>query len=124
MRLHHSLALIIATVLIMLSQQTLAHEGHDPEIPAKAVVIPASPRGEASSDTFELVAIARSGEIIIYLDRFATNEPVSDASLVVETPRGSVEAKAASDGIYRLAAPWAANPGRYDLIATVTKDSD
>src|SRR5262245_36077575 len=119
MRLHHSLALILASVLMMLSQQTLAHEGHDPDTPAKAVVTPASSRTEASSNAFELVAIARQGEITIYLDRFATNEPVSDANVVVETPQGSVQAKAASDSTYRLAAPWAANPGRYDLIATV-----
>jgi cobalt-zinc-cadmium efflux system membrane fusion protein len=124
MRLRYSLALITAFSLIMLGRQTLAHEGHDQDAPAKSVVIPASPRAEASSDAFELVATARSAEIIIYLDRFATNEPVSDANVVVETPQGSVEAKAASDGTYRLAAPWAAGPGRYDLIATVTKDSD
>jgi membrane fusion protein, heavy metal efflux system len=125
MRLHRLLALITAFALIVVpSQQTLAHEGQDHDATAKFVVLPASSRAEASSDLFELVAIAGSGEIIIYLDRFATNEPVSDANVVVETPQGSAEAKPASDGTYRLAAPWATGPGRYDLIATVTKDSD
>jgi membrane fusion protein, heavy metal efflux system len=125
MRLHRLLALITAFALIVVpSQKTLAHEGQDHDATAKFVVLPASSRAEASSDLFELVAIAGSGEIIIYLDRFATNEPVSDANVVVETPQGSVEAKPASDGTYRLAAPWAPGPGRYDLIATVTQDSD
>jgi cobalt-zinc-cadmium efflux system membrane fusion protein len=124
MRLCYSFALIIASALIMLSQQTLAHEGQDHDATPKSVEIPASPRGEASSDVFELVAIARSGEIIIYLDRFATNEPVVDANVVIETPQGNAEAKPASDGTYRFTAPWAERPGRYDLIATVTKDSD
>jgi hypothetical protein len=84
----------------------------------------ALPRAETSSGAFELVAIASAGEIVIYLDRFTTNEPITDALVAVETPQGSLEAKRASDGTYRLPAPWAAASGRYDLIATVTKDSD
>ena len=119
-----SLALIAAITLITPGQQTLAHEGQDHDATARSAVLPASPRTETSSDFFELVAIARSGEIIIYLDRFATNAPVVDANVVVETPQGSVEAKPASDGTYHLAAPWAERTGRYDLIATVTKDRD
>ena len=125
MRPHRLLALITAFALIVVpSPQTLAHEGQDHDPTAKSVVLPASSRAEASSDLFELVAIAGSGEIIIYLDRFATNGPVSDANVVVETPLGSAEAKPASDGTYRLTAPWAERSGRYDLIATVTKDTD
>jgi multidrug efflux pump subunit AcrA (membrane-fusion protein) len=49
---------------------------------------------------------------------------VPDANVLLETPNGSVAAKPANDGTYRLAAPWAALAGRYDLIATVTKGSD
>jgi hypothetical protein len=125
MRLRYSLPLIPALVLLLVaSQQTLAHEGHDHDAAAKSVALPASPRAEAASDSFELVAVANSGEIIVYLDRFATNEPVSDGNVAIETPQGSMEAKPASDGTYRIAAPWAALPGRYDLIATVTQGSN
>lgn len=125
MRLGRSRALITAVILLATSSlQATAHEGHDHDAPAKAVAVPALPRAETASETFELVATAGAGEVVIYLDRFATNEPVPDARVVVETPQGSVEAKGAGDGIYRLAAPWSASPGRYDLIATVTKDSD
>jgi membrane fusion protein, heavy metal efflux system len=119
-----SLALITTITLIIPGQQTLAHEEHDHDSTAKSAVVPATPRTGTSSDFFELVAVARSGEIIIYLDRFATNEPVVDANVVLETPQGSAEAKPASDGTYRLTAPWAERPGRYDLIATVTRDTD
>lgn len=125
MRPYRSLGLIAALVLFAItSQHAMAHEGHDHGAEAKSVALPALPRAEASSDTFELVAMARSGEIIIYLDRFVTNEPVPDANVLVETPNGSVEAKRASDGTYQVAAPWAQAPGRFDLIATVTKDGE
>lgn len=124
MRLGRLLALITAFALVMPGQRMLAHEGHDHDATAASVMLPASPRADAVSNSFELVAVAGSDEIIVYLDRFTTNEPVTDASVVVETPQGSAQAKPASDGTYRLAAPWAARPGRYDLIATVTKGND
>lgn len=112
----------LATALVSLisfSGMSLAHEGHD-HGDAKTAVVTALPRAAAASDAFELVAIAQSGELAIYLDRFVTNEPVTDAKLVFETPQGSIEAKRASDGIYRLPAPWSQNPGHHDLIATIT----
>ena len=81
-----------------------------------------SPRAEAASDVFELVAVARRGEMTIFLDRFASNEPVANATITVETPTGSVDAIPAADGIYNLTAPWSRTPGRYDLIFTVVSD--
>lgn len=98
-----------------------AHEGHD-HGPQAALARPdAAPRGEATSSAFELVAIAQGAELVIYLDRFATNEPVQGASIEVETPHGSAPATAAN-GFYRLDAPWLAKPGHVDLIVTVTAD--
>ena len=78
------------------------------------------PRGEAASDAFEIVAIARGENLEIYLDRFATNEPVIGATIEVETPSGSVKAAEGADGTYRLAAPWLAKSEHTDLIFTVT----
>lgn len=125
MRIGRSLALITAVLFLAVAGlQAPAHEGHDHGDAAKSVVVPALPRAETSSEAFELVAVASAGELVIYLDRFATNEPVPDALVTVETPQGSVEAKRASDGTHRLSAPWTASPGRYDLIATVTKGSE
>ena len=69
---------------------------------------------------FEIVAIARGENLEIYLDRFATNEPVIGATLEVESPGGPVKAAAGADGTYRVAAPWLAKGGRTDLIFTVT----
>ncbi len=125
MRFRYSLPLITALVLLLLpNQQALAHEGHDHGATENSIAPPALPRGEAATDSLELVAVAKSGEIIIHIDRFATNEPVTDGIVAMETPQGSVAAEPAGDGTYRLAAPWIAVPGRYDLIATVTQGND
>ncbi|MDO9296453.1 MAG: efflux RND transporter periplasmic adaptor subunit [Bradyrhizobium sp.] len=102
----------------------LAHDGHDHGAPppAPAAGSNLAPRTEAVSEHYELVAIARGGDLVIYLDRFATNESVDGASISVETSAGPEPARAAANEPYRLSAPWTAKPGSYDLIFTVSKD--
>ena len=112
-------ALAVTAVLCGAIAPASAHEGHDhgeqPPVSAGAL-----PRGEADSDAFEIVAIVRGENLEIYLDRFATNEPVTGATIEVESPGGPVKAAAGADGTYRVAAPWLAKSGRTDLIFTVT----
>ena len=112
-------ALAAAAVLCAAITPASAHEGHDHE-EQQPVSAGALPRGEADSDAFEIVAIVRGENLEIYLDRFATNEPVTGATLEVESPDGPVKAAASADGTYRVAAPWLAKGGRTDLIFTVT----
>ena len=83
-----------------------------------------APRAEAVSELHELVAIARGGELVIYLDRFATNESVDGATIEVETPAGPESVRAMASEPYRLSAPWSTKPGSYDLIFTVTRDGN
>ena len=112
-------ALAAAAVLCAAITPASAHEGHDHE-EQQPVSAGALPRGKADSDAFEIVAIVRGENLEIYLDRFATNEPVTGATLEVESPDGPVKAAASADGTYRVAAPWLAKSGRRDLIFTVT----
>src|SRR5262249_23942682 len=92
-------------------------EGHD-HAEEKKPVAPATltPRLEAYSGPFELVAVRQSGELLIYLDHSQTNEPITRAQVTVETPDGS-KAATLKNGVYRLAAPW--ERGSLDLIFTV-----
>ncbi len=105
-----------------------AHEGHDHGAPQAPVSKTIAPRGEAASAVFELVAIPRGDVLVLWLDRFATGEPITDATLEVETPAGPATAEAAADGSYRLSAPWLAtrDPGQdhLDLVVTVTAGTD
>jgi hypothetical protein len=107
----------VVAILLLMGGGSFAHEGHDhgeEKKPAGRVAL--SPRLEARSGPFELVALRQSGELLIYLDRFATNEPVTRAEITVETPDGPKET-ALKDGVYRLPAPW--GTGSLDLIFTV-----
>ena len=89
-----------------------AHEGHDHGAPPPPVSVTIAPRADASSADFELVAIARSAKLRIYLDTFRGNEPVEGAEIEVDGPGGTVKATATPDGAYALDAPWLARPGR------------
>lgn len=96
-----------------------AHDGHDHGDPAKAgPIATAHSRLEAHSGAFELVALLRQGELVIYLDHYETNAPIGDAAVTVETPVGPIAAETKGN-IYRIAAPWA-KAGAHELIFTVT----
>lgn len=111
------------TILLTAQQYLVAHEGHDHDAAPPPTTATIAPRGEATSEAFELVAIAEGGELAIYLDRFADNEPVEGAAIEVETPDGPLMAQAELGKPYRIPAPWLAKPGSYDLIFTVTADN-
>ncbi len=110
----------IVAILLMVSGTVFAHEGHDHGDETKtAAPATLTPRLEARSGPFELVALRRGDELLIYLDRSETNEPITGAQITVETPDGAKEASL-KDGVYRLAAPW---QGALDLIFTVAEGS-
>ena len=102
----------------------LAHEGHEHDAPVPAAISNLAPRAEAASELYELVAIARAGELVVYLDRFETNESVDGATIEVETPTGPEAARTVANEPYKLSAPWTNKPGSYDLIFTVTRDGN
>jgi hypothetical protein len=90
-----------------------------------------SPRVEAKSELFELVANLKPGELSILVDRYESNEPVLGAQLEVES--GSLKAVAAfradkGDYVVTDAAllKTLAAPGQHALVFTLVagKDSD
>jgi RND family efflux transporter MFP subunit len=106
-------------VMLITAGSARAHEGHDHGEQKAPITTAATPRLETASGPFELVALLKDGQLVIYLDRFKTNEPITGAQIMVETPKGPLNAEA-KDGTYRLAAPWA-GVDRLDLIFTVTE---
>ena len=101
----------------------VAHEGHKHGDEPPPPTVQTAPRATAASPLFELVAVATGTGLTIYLDRFDTNAPVLGATLDVETPAGPVSAVQDGD-IYLLEAPWAGQPGTYELLFTVAAATD
>ena len=83
----------VIAALLLFGANAPAHEGHDHSAQPAPANAGAAPRGTATSDAFELVAIVRDGELALFIDRFTTNEPLEGASVEIETPAGPVKAQ-------------------------------
>lgn len=95
---------VIASWLLTGASAAFGHGGEDHGAPPPAVGRTVLPRAVASSDEFEMVAVLDGKKLVIYLDRFASNEPVTGAKVEVE-----------GDGLKGIAAE--SSPGVYDLDA-------
>ena len=97
----------------------LADAGHDHGATPPAVPATLVPRIEAQSESFELLALLENGKLTLYLDRFATNEPVSNARIEIESGAFKAVAQPGADGVYTAPGEAFANPGQYPLVFTI-----
>jgi len=87
------------------------------------------PSFEARSEAFELVGRLQGGELSILINRFATNEPVLNATVEVENGNLKAPAKFHADmGDYAIDDPnmlkALAAPGEHSMVVTVLAGSD
>ncbi|MFM9902436.1 MAG: efflux RND transporter periplasmic adaptor subunit [Polaromonas sp.] len=101
-----------------------AGEGHDHGEAAPTAAGAASPRVNSSSDLFELVGVVERGEMVIYLDRFATNTPVTDAKIEVDVGTAKGLAEAQPDGTYHFNHAALGQAGTVPVSFTVTAGAD
>ena len=131
---HLPAAILSALLVAALAPAFAAPGAHGPNgehLDGPNVVRAASalPRIEASSEAFELVAELRTGELVIVVDRYASNEPVLGAKLEVESgPLKAVAAFRAEQGDY-VATDAAllkalAAPGEHGLVFTLVAGPD
>jgi len=121
----HRLLWACLAALPLVVGSVLAHEGHDEAPAARAPTSGLAPRVAAASPDIELLAELRKDTLLIYLDRFATNEPLSGATIEIEAGPNRGTAAPAGDGRYQVSTPWLARPGKHALVFTVhAKDLD
>jgi hypothetical protein len=118
---------ILSVVLACASWSAAAHGGEDHgtiETPA-AVSIPVAARAYAQTEDFELVAQIQGNNLNISLDRFATNVPVADAQIEVESGSAfKAQAQQLAPGVYTVRADALAAPGKYALSFSIqTEDA-
>jgi len=111
---------------MMLALSALAHAGGDSsdghshgEAATPAMTVDGAPRASAQTDEFELVAVLERRKLTLYLDRFATNEPVADAKIEVESGVIKAVATQIAPGVYSLPGEAFASPGKYPLAISV-----
>ncbi|WP_374673028.1 hypothetical protein [Ideonella sp.] len=97
--------------------------GDEPH-PASAASADAG-RVEAATDAFELVGRLEGSALVLYLNRYATSEPVAGATLELESgPLRAVATYQPDHGSYVVTEPRFVQalrrPGEHALVATVT----
>jgi hypothetical protein len=102
-----------------------ADAGHDHGTPhASGLASPAVARVEAQSDLFEIVGVVESGTMTLFVDRFATNDPVTGATIDLEVGPVKGSAQANPDGTYSFKHAALAEPGQYPVTFTINAGSD
>lgn len=120
MKLSNTLAACaIAALLIGLAPYARAGDGHDHGDAPPPAAGPALPRFSAVSELFELVGVVDGRELRLYLDHFADNSPVKDASLELEFDGVAVPVQAHADGEFEATLQAALKPGVVSVTATV-----
>jgi cobalt-zinc-cadmium efflux system membrane fusion protein len=115
----------VAGVFLSLSTP-LAHEGghEDDDATRSALSSSTYPRVTAQSELYELVGIVRGERLSIYLDHFATNEPVVDAKVKVAIgDTEPVDAERTENGVYTISLPRLARTGSVEVVFNVTAAS-
>lgn len=112
---------ILSAVLTSASWTAWAHGGEDHGADAPPTASASlAPRASAQTEDFELVAQLQGTTLTLTLDRFATNAPVVDAQIEVESGTVLKEvAKQIAPGVYAVKADALATPGKYPLSFSV-----
>ena len=120
------LIVALAVVLTTFFSYAWAGDGHDHGDAPAAATGTAAPRLTSHSDLFELVGMVEGNEMKIYLDRFTTNEPVTDAKIEVEIGNIKGIAAAQADGSYIFKNDVFTKPGDLSVSFTIIagKDAD
>lgn len=109
---------------LALAGAAMAGPGHDHGDEAPVAGGTASPRVTSHSDLFEVVGIVDGGVMTIYLDRYASNEPVAGAKVEVEAGAAKGVATAQPDGTYRFEHALFKTPGTLPVSFTVSDSKD
>ena len=94
-------------------------DGHT-HAPAEAIPLGvAPPRAVAASEEFEVVAVLEGKHLVVYVDRFASNEPVVKAKVEVEGTGVGGPATETTAGTYVVNLPAAVPPGKHPLTISI-----
>lgn len=124
-RLARSIPAWMIAIVMLLPVPLFAHEGEDhgdEAKPAAAVTDGGETRFELSSPEVELLGVVQAdGVLTVYADRYATNEPIRNARIELESAGRKLTLQpAGDDGSYRAAAAqWLTQPGSQELTVSI-----
>ncbi len=117
-------SLFAAMLLTVIGQSASAIAGGDHDAPASSAAT-ALPRFAAASELFAAVGIVERGQLGVYIDRFATNEPVTLAQVELQIGNDKFIGTLRPDqGSFVFANAKFDQPGSYAMVLTITAGED
>jgi len=111
--------------LILVAPIAFAGDGHDHGETKKSATGPALPRFTAQSELFDAVGVLSKGELAVWIDRAASNEPVLSATVELESAGvrqiGKFEPAL---GEYHFDGKPFATAGEYPITLTIKAGAD
>ncbi len=92
---------------------------HAETAPAPVPVTASAPRAVAATEDFELVAILEGKHLVVYVDRFASNEPVAKAKVEIEGAGLKGLAGEAAPGTYVMDLASTLPPAKHALTISI-----
>ncbi|AAZ97700.1 hypothetical protein Tbd_1747 [Thiobacillus denitrificans ATCC 25259] len=113
----------LAVLLVSIASSVLAGGGddhsHGPEVALPVQIDTGGRRFELTSPEVELAGELKDGRLSVYADRYATNEPILDAKIQLESGERKLPLHATEDGRYEATADWLKQAGTYEIVVSV-----
>lgn len=116
------MAIYLPWILVLLMPRfVFAHGGEDHGAEARAPVslFASGSALELKSPDVELLGVLQDGKLTVFADRYATNEPILNAKIELESKGRKLQLLASKDGSYTAAADWLKQPGAYEVVVSV-----
>lgn len=94
-------------------------DGHSHAAPAPVPVTESAPRATAATEEFEVVAALEGKQLVVYVDRFASNEPVAKAKVEIEGAGLKGLAVEAAPGTYVMDIAATLPPAKHALTISI-----
>jgi len=110
---------VCAILLFATAFAAFGHGDEDHGAPTPVVTHGHAPRAVAATEEFEVVVALEGKRLVVYLDRFASNEPVTKAHVEVEGGGLKGVASDIAPGTYALDVATAMPPGKHPLTIAI-----
>lgn len=114
---------LVAALLFAATFSAFGHDGEDHGAPPPTLRQSVAPRASASTGEFEVVAALSGRQLVIHVDRFASNEPVENAKVEIDGALMSGLAREIAPGTYVLDIAADMAPARHALTISI-EDGD
>lgn len=115
----HAVAVALLSVALTTMNPAFGHGGEDHGAPPPPVAQAVELRTAAATEEFEVVTLLEGKKLVVYVDRFASNEPVAQAKVEIEGAGLNGVANETTPGTYVLDVTAPLPPAKHPLTISV-----